>query len=48
MSYNYINGLTTISGNTFAHFKASCNSAIDAVITTSLKNDDGQMPKIQN
>jgi hypothetical protein len=44
MSYNYINGLTTIIGNTFAHFKESCNSAIDAVITTSLKNDDGQMP----
>ena len=46
MSYNYINGLTTITGNTFGHFKASCNSAVDAVITTSLHNDDGQMPVV--
>ena len=46
MSYNYINGLTTLSGNTFAHFKVSCNSAVDAVITTSMKNDDGQMPVV--
>ena len=49
MSYSYINGLSTISGNTFAHFKVSCNSAVDTVITSSLLNDDGQMPvRIKN
>ena len=44
MSYNYINGLSTITGNTFAHFKSSCGLAVDAVITSSKGNDDGQMP----
>ncbi len=46
MDYNYINGLSTLDGNTFAHFKVSCNWAVDAVITSSKKNDDGQMPVV--
>ena len=44
MSYNYINGLSTLDNNTFAHFNASCSSEVDAAIATSMHNDDGQLP----
>lgn len=44
ISYNYINGLSTLNNNTFAYFKTVCNSNVDAVIASSKYNDDGQMP----
>ena len=33
-----------LDGNTFAYFNTNCNSKVDAIITNSLNNDDGQMP----
>jgi hypothetical protein len=45
-TFNYINGLSVLDGNTFAHFKDSCDSSVDAVITSSKNNDDGQMPVV--
>jgi hypothetical protein len=46
MTYNYINGLSTLDGNTFAHFKGSCNSSVDACVSSSKFNEDGQMPVV--
>ena len=49
MNYNAINGLMTINDNTFSHYGTVCGGQIDAILTNSLKNDDGQMPaSIQN
>ena len=48
MTYNYINGLSTLDNNTFAYFKTVCKSNTDAIIASSKHNDDGQMPVLIN
>ena len=49
MTYSSINGLSTLTSNTFAYFKKTkCNSSVDAIITSSKFNNDGQMPVVIN
>jgi hypothetical protein len=46
ISYNSINGLGTFDNNTFAYFNTTCNSQVNAILASSLHNDDGQMPVV--
>ena len=44
MTYNQISGLQIVTNSTFAHFGTTCDNGNDVIFSTSLHNDDGQLP----
>ncbi|CAF0756351.1 unnamed protein product [Brachionus calyciflorus] len=46
MTYNSLDGLMIVEGNSFAYFGIQCNGQRDYAISSNKKNDDGQHPMV--